>query len=72
MRYTEEKNPDLRTVPAGQLWVGIIAAPEPHIGIATQLDDGGRIMVSRLNSRDALEIADELVRLARKLAAQNN
>ncbi|MEJ7567428.1 MAG: hypothetical protein WKF41_04100 [Gaiellaceae bacterium] len=70
MRYTEE-NTDIRTVPAGELWVGIINAPQPYIAIATRLDDEV-IIVSRLSARDALEMAGELVRLSDTLNARNN
>ena len=70
MHYTE-KDVGVREIPAGELWVGIIAAPQPHIAIATRLDDEV-IIVSRLSARDALEMAEELVQLARALDARNN
>ncbi len=71
MRYTDE-NTDIRTVPAGELWVGIIDAPQPYIAIATRLDDGEPAIISRLSARDALEMAEELCRLEVALTARNN
>ena len=70
MHYTE-KDVGVREIPAGELWVGIIAAPQPYIAIATRLDDEV-IIVSRLSGRDALEMAGELCRLELALAAPNN
>jgi len=71
MRYTEP-NTDIQTVPAGELWVGIIDAPRPYVAIATRLDDGEPMIISRLSARDALETAEELARLAHTLHARNN
>jgi len=72
MRYTEEPDQHVLEVSAGQVWVGIIAAPTPHIGIATRLEDDTDVIVARFNAGDAMDIAGELARLARELEAQNN
>ncbi len=72
MRYTAEPNQNVRTVPAGEVWVGIIDAATPYIVIATRLDDGERVMISRLSAGDAMDMAGELARLAHELNAPNN
>ncbi len=71
MRYTEE-NTDIQTVPAGELWVGIINAPRPYVAIASRPENGEPAIISRLDARGALEVAEELARLAHTLNAQNN
>ncbi len=72
MRYTEEADASVLEVPAGQVWVGIIAAPTPHVVIANRLDDGSSVAVARFNASDAMGMAAELARLANELDAQNN
>jgi len=72
MRYTEQPDQDVRAIPAGEVWVGIIDAPIPYIGIATRLDDDERVMVVRLGAVDALALARVLSRLELALAAPNN
>ncbi len=71
MRYTDE-NTDIQTVPAGELWVGIIDAPRPYVAIASRPENGEPAIISRLGARGALEVAEELARLAHTLNARNN
>ncbi len=71
MRYTEP-NTDIQTVPAGELWVGIIDAPRPYVAIASRPENGEPAIISRLSARGALEVAEELARLAHTLQARNN
>ena len=66
MRYTEQPDQDVRAVPAGEVWVGIIHSPRPHVAIATRRD-GDPVVVARLNARDALDMAFELARFAHTL-----
>jgi hypothetical protein len=72
MRYTEEKNPDLRTVPAGEIWVGVIPADRPYIAIASRLDDDEAVIVCRFSSSEAMGMAQELIRLAASIEAPEN
>jgi hypothetical protein len=73
MRYTTEKDPDVRTIPAGEIWVGIIPKPQPYIAIASRLDgDESLVVCHRLASADAQAMASELVRLAAEIEAPNN
>jgi nicotinamide mononucleotide (NMN) deamidase PncC len=72
MRYTEETDPSVLEIPAGQVWVGIIAAPTPHIVITTRLEDDTDVIVARFNASDAMDMAAELARLANALEAQKN
>ena len=72
MRYTAEKDPDVRTIPAGETWVGIIPLPRPYIAIASRLDDGKAVAVVRCGAQDAYEMGLELIRLANTLNAENN
>jgi hypothetical protein len=51
MRYTAEQNPDLRTVPAGEIWVGVIPADRPYIAIASRLDDSSAVIACRGSRR---------------------
>jgi hypothetical protein len=71
MRYTEEKNPDLRTVPAGEIWVGVIPADKPYIAIAFWLDDD-LVIACRFGASEAMGMAQELVRLAASIEAPKN
>ena len=70
-RYTAE-NTDVRTIPAGEIWVGIIAAPKPYIALAARPAGDTGAMVTRFGSAEALAMADELIRLAARLEAPNN
>jgi hypothetical protein len=73
MRYTEERNPDVRTVPAGEIWVGIIPAARPYIAIASRLNgDESPVVCHRFGSVEAQGMAAELVRPAAELEAPNN
>lgn len=72
MRYTEEPDQLVLEVPAGETWVGIVDAPKPYVGIAARLDDGERVIVTRLSAREAIDLANELARLAHDLHAKNN
>ncbi len=72
MRYTPEPNMDVRTVPAGQTWAGIIDAAKPYIVIVSQLDDGDTVVVARLGATDARDMGHELIRLSLELTAPNN
>jgi hypothetical protein len=72
MRYTAE-NADVRSIPAGETWVGIIPLPRPYIAISSRLDgDNAPVAIVRVGAVEAVEMASELVRLARKLDALNN
>lgn len=72
-RYTEERNPDVRTVPAGEIWVGIIPADRPYIAIASRLDgEDSPVVCHRFGSVEARGMAAELRRLAAELEAPNN
>ncbi|MBA3735176.1 MAG: hypothetical protein H0W90_08265 [Actinobacteria bacterium] len=72
MRYTPEPDMDVRTVPAGQVWAGIIGAEKPYIAIASQLDDGDTVIVARLGAVDARDMGRELIRLSLELTAPSN
>ena len=73
MRYTEEENPDVRTIPAGEIWVGIIPADRPYIAIASRLDgETTPVVCHRFGSVEARGMAAELIRLAAELEAPRN
>jgi hypothetical protein len=72
MRYTA-LNADVREVPAGEVWVGIIDDPKPHVAIATRrADDDELILVCRFKPNEARLMAQELGRLANTFNAPNN
>jgi hypothetical protein len=71
-RYTE-KNASVRTIPAGEIWVGIITAPRPYIAIVSRLDgDDAPVAIVRFGSVEARGVAGELIRLAAELEAPSN
>lgn len=75
MRRTEEPNSDLRTVPAGETWVGIVMEPRPHIAIATHLDADDEetlTLIGRYSAGEAAQMGTELIRLANSLTAPDN
>ena len=74
MRYTEKPNQDVREVPAGETWVGIIPNPRPHVAFATKLDDneGELVVLSRFKPQDAYAMGCELIRLAASIQAPCN
>jgi len=69
MRYTEQQNPDLRTVPADQIWIGVVDADRPYIAIASRLDDD-LVIACRFDASQAREMAAEMVRLAASIGRQ--
>jgi hypothetical protein len=71
MRRTAERNADVRTVPAGEIWAGIIEAENPYIVLASRLDDEMVVLI-RCGPKEALGMSKELIRLANELAAPNN
>ncbi len=72
MRRTPRPNMSVLEVPKGETWAGIIDAPKRYIAIAARLDDGERVIVTRLSPTDAFEMAVELMRLSNVLVAENN
>jgi hypothetical protein len=73
VRYTAEKNPDIRDVPAEEVWVGAIDDPKPHVAIATRSkDEDELVLVCRFKPDEARQVGQELIRLANTLAAPNN
>ncbi len=71
-RYTEE-NANVRTIPAGEIWVGIILKPRPYIAIASRRhDDDEVVLVCQFGPVQARGMASELIRLAAELAAPLN
>jgi hypothetical protein len=71
MRYTEEKNSDLRTVPAHEIWVGVVPADKPYIAIASRLDEDV-VIACRFSPTEAWGMAQELIRLAASIEAPRN
>jgi hypothetical protein len=71
MRYTEQPNQDVRSVPAGEIWAGIIEAENPYIVLASRLDEE-MVGLIRCGPVEAREMGKELIRLANVLAAPNN
>ena len=76
MRYTEA---DLRVrdIPGGELWLGTVADPHPHVVFATraqedQNDEDDLVVVWHLEAGEAMTMAHELKRLALTIAAPNN
>jgi hypothetical protein len=71
-RYTEA-NADVRTIPAAEIWVGIINARKPYIAIASRLDsDDEPVIVCRFGSTEAKGMAAQLVECAASLEAPTN
>ncbi len=56
MRYTEQADPRVRDIPGGELWLGTVADPHPHVVLATR----------------AQAMAHELKRLALTISAPHN
>jgi hypothetical protein len=71
MRYTA-KDPDIRDVAPGELWVGVMDKPVPHIAIAIGTDDDDVVIVSRFKADEALLMGQELIRCANVISAPNN
>lgn len=73
MRYTEEKHPDVREVPAGEVWVGMIPEPKPHVALATRSqDEDDLILVCRFRPDEARRMGEMLIRLAMTATAPEN
>ena len=73
MRYTEQPNPNVLTVPDNEIWIGVIPNPKPYIALASRLDgDGAPVAVCRFSSVEARAMAAELIRLAAEIEAPNN
>jgi hypothetical protein len=73
VRYTAEPNPDIREVPAGQLWVGTVLEPSPHVVLATRQEDEEPLaLVFRFEAAEAILLAQELISLANTISAPNN
>ena len=73
MRYTEEANPDVREVPAGQVWVGVIDKPVPHVALATaSKEEDDLTVVCRLKPEEARQMGEELIRVALTVIAADN
>ncbi len=71
-RYTEQ-NADVRTIPAEEIWVGVIDAPTPYIAIASRHDgdDEEPVIVCRFDSTQARGMAEQLVHYAVSIEARN-
>jgi septum formation inhibitor-activating ATPase MinD len=67
MRWTKQRNPDIRDVRDGELWVGIMDDPRPHIALATKND--GKLFVSRFSAKDARDMGLQLIDFADVLDA---
>jgi len=72
-RYTEA-NADIRSIPAGEIWIGIINAPKPYIALASRPDgdEDEPVMVCRFGSAEAKGMAVQLLEYAASLEAPNN
>ncbi len=72
-RYTEQ-NADVRTIPAEEIWVGIIDSPNPYIAIVSRLDGDGNndlpVLVCRFDSTQARGMAEQLVHYATSIEAR--
>lgn len=71
MRYTAE-NVDVREVAAGELWIGVIPQPVPHVVICTRDSHDDAVNVSRFRPHEARQMGEELIRLALTVDAPNN
>ncbi len=75
MRYTEQPDQDVRTIPAKQIWVGVIDAPNPYVAIACKHngdDDEEPVIVCRFDSIQARGMAERLIEYAASIEAPNN
>jgi len=71
VRYTAE-NTDVREVPVGEVWVGVISIPRPHVVIATRSKTDGDTIVARFKPFEARRMGEELIRVALAVDAPNN
>jgi hypothetical protein len=66
-------NSDVREVPAGEVWVGMIDDPAPHVAIATRSeDDDDLVLVCRFKPDEARHVGKEILRLAMTVSAPDN
>jgi hypothetical protein len=72
VRYTKEKDPELRTVPAHEIWIGVVPTDRPYIAIASRLEDRDVVIACRFSASEAREMAAEMVRLAASIEAPRN
>lgn len=77
MRRTEQADPRVRDIPAGELWVGTLADPHPHVVLAWRPNPGedesdDLAVIVRLEAGEAIQMGDELQRLAFTIGAPNN
>lgn len=70
MRWTE-KNPDIHDINPGELWVGVMENPRPHVVIAARSDEEN-IVLSRFDPAEARQIGEQLIRFAHTISAPDN
>ena len=63
---------DVREVPAGEVWVGALAKPRPHVAIATRDKGDDLVVVCRFTAEEAQRLGGELIRLALSISAPQN
>jgi hypothetical protein len=69
VRWTE-KDPDVRDVAEGELWVGAMGYPLPHVVLATR--KGEDVHVQRFRPADARDMGEQLIAFAEKITPAYN
>jgi hypothetical protein len=63
-------DPDVREVEEGQLWIGVMSLPRPHVALVTRR--GEDVRIQRFKPEDAREMGEQLIAFADQLNADNN
>ncbi len=71
MRYTEQPDQDVREVPPGEVWVGVLEDPA-RVVLVTPSSDGGVILMCSLKPDESRQMGAELIRAAATVLAADN
>ena len=63
-------DPSVDEVEEGQLWIGVMEFPLPHVALVTR--QGGDVKVQRFKPEDARQMGEQLIAFADELNASNN
>ncbi len=63
-------DPDVGEVEEGQLWIGVMEFPRPHVALVSRR--GEDVRIQRFKPEDARDMGERLIALAAELNAANN
>ena len=73
MRHTAEPNADVRDVPPGEVWVGVLDDPARVVLVTPSIDDTDAItLMCSLKPDEARQMGQELIRAAASVLAHDN